>query len=182
MTWDEYFFEICIAVAKKSNCLSRKIGAVIVKDNALISSGYNGPPRNVPHCSDRLKYDKDLLDRFSLKSDKPYTEDTKLTECPRYTLGAKSGEMTYICPAGHAERNAIVQSARNGVSVKDCTIYMNCPVPCFECLKEIINSGIKEIVCTSLNFYDSMGRYLLNNSKDLLVRTYDGEYYKRWKQ
>jgi len=173
---DEYFLNICKAVGAGSKCLSRKIGAIIVYDNSVISTGYNGPPKGITHCSDRLKYDEDL--RIKLNINRIDGDIKKLDTCPRYLLGAKSGEMTDICPATHAEVNAIIQSP---VNVGGCSIYMDCPVPCSGCLKIIINAEIKEIVCTSLDFYDDMSKYLLNDSMNLTVRTYDGEYYKRWK-
>ena len=173
---DEYFLNICKAVGAGSKCISRKIGAIIVYNNSVISTGYNGPPKGITHCSDRLKYDKDLILLLKMRFDHYlYNEDTKLDTCPRYLLGAKSGEMTDICPATHAEVNAIIQSP---VNVGGCSIYMDCPVPCSGCLKIIINAEIKEIVCTSLDFYDDMSKYLLNDSMNLTVRTYDGQYYK----
>ena len=189
---DEYFLNICKAVGAGSKCLSRQIGAIIVKNNSVISTGYNGPPKGITHCRDRLLRDDNLLERLRcIGYDIPEEEgtiwfryndgsvsDAILTECPRYLLGAKSGEMTDICPATHAEVNAIIQSP---VNVGGCSIYMDCPVPCSGCLKIIINAEIKEIVCTSLDFYDNMSKYLLNDSMNLTVRTYDGEYYKRWK-
>ena len=178
---DLYYLDICKTVAKRSKCLSRHIGAVIVKDDSIISTGFNGPARGIPHCSHRLFFDEDLLKRFSTLLDKIYTEETILDTCPRYLLGAKSGTMTDICPAAHAERNAIVQAAKNGVSTKDAKMYMDCNIPCFECLKEIINSGIREVICTSLDVYDNMTKYTLQNAKELIIRTYDGQYYKRWK-
>ena len=149
--WDEYFFEICIAVAKNSKCLSRKIGAIIVRDKTIISTGKNGPPKGVPHCDEATGY----------------------CECPRRRAGYKSGEGLEYCPAGHAERNAIVNAARVGISIDGATMYMTCSIPCKDCLIEIINSGIQEIVVTGFTFYDNLSMWLLSES-DLKVRDYEG--------
>ena len=68
MKWDEYFLDICCSISTKSPCLSRKIGAILVRDNSIISTGYNGPPRGVPHCGhDRFMADHDLRDRKSTR-------------------------------------------------------------------------------------------------------------------
>jgi len=150
MTWDEYYFNLCNAVASNSKCLARKIGAIIVKDKSIISTGYNGPPRGIPQCDNRSGADG---------------------VCPRKALGYISGEGLELCIAGHAERNAIVNAARHGIAVKGSIMYMSCPIPCSPCLVEIINSGIEEIVCTKLSYYDMMGEYLIKNS-ELKIRTY----------
>ena len=112
MTWDEYYLEICHAVAKNSKCLSRKIGAILVKDKSIISTGYNGPPRGVAPCNTR--WDTDLKDL------KP---KDWITACPRYVLGYKSGQGLQLCPAGHAERNALINAARQGIKTKNSIIY-----------------------------------------------------------
>jgi dCMP deaminase len=88
-------------------------------------------------------------------------------------LGYKSGEGLDLCVAGHAERNALINAARNGIAVKGTTIYMNCPIPCKDCLIEIINAGISEIVVTEQSFYDETSKYILDNlTTNLIVRTF----------
>jgi len=160
--WDRYFLDICNVVAENSKCLSRKIGAIIVRDKSIISKGYNGPPRGVPHCG---------LERFNLDSDLNCTmvnmhSDKNISEiCPRKLMGFHSGEGLEWCLASHAERNAIVNAARNGIRVKGTKIYMNCDIPCAECMKEIINAGIEEIICVDLVYYDRLSKFLLDNSK-----------------
>jgi len=97
--------------------------------------------------------------------------------CPRRGKNYESGEGLHLCPAGHAERNAIVQAARLGIKVKGASLYMNCPIPCKDCLIEIINAGIKEVVCEGGKLYDHLSGWLLVNSS-LVVRKYndaDGE-------
>ena len=171
--WDEYFINICDAVAKNSKCLSRQIGAVIVSDKSIISTGFNGPPRGITHCG-RLRYEFDSYlkqtfgDRFE-----EFTDDQLETTCPRKLLGYKSGGGLHICTASHAERNAIVNAARVGIKINGAKMYMNCPMPCSECLKEIINAGIEEIVISDGEYYDDLSRFLIRESYSLKVRTYN---------
>jgi len=173
MSWDEYFLDVCNVVSKNSKCLSRKIGAIIVKDHSIISMGYNGPSRGIPHCGlDRYNKDKYLRDaenngnRLSLFSDKLIG-----ATCPRKLLGFKSGGGLEYCIASHAERNAIINAARHGIKTNKTKMYMSCSTPCHECLKEIINAGIEEVICTSLDRYDEASAYLIENSV-LKIRTF----------
>lgn len=165
-TWDEYFLTVCNAVGENTKCLSRRIGAILVKDKSIISTGYNGPARGIPHCG-LERYMRDPIVRDQL-NDHENISDT----CPRQLMGYKSGEGLDICIAGHAERNALINAARNGTITKDCTMYMNCNIPCSPCLIDIINAGIKEIVVTELVYYDTMGKYILTHS-NLTWRIYE---------
>lgn len=117
--WDSYFHSICIAIASKSPCLSRKIGAILVRDRSIISTGFNGPARGYPHCID---------------------------ECPRKLKGYKSGEGLIECPAAHAEGNCIANAARIGASTINAILYMNCIIPCKDCMVLLVNAGIVEVV------------------------------------
>ena len=174
MTWDEYFLEMCNTVALNSKCLSRKIGTVMVRDKSVVSTGFNGPAKGVPHCDRRHYYDISL--RLLLKK-KGYIND--LEKCPRQILGYKSGEGLEWCTAGHSERNTLIQAAKNGTRTEGCKLYMNCGIPCVPCLIEIINAGIKEIIVTDFDIYDkepSVTEFLLQNS-NLKVRDYQGETY-----
>jgi dCMP deaminase len=144
MNWDRYYLEICEAVALNSKCFSRHIGAIIVRDKVVICTGYNGPPRGFPHCKD---------------------------SCPRRRLGYDSGQGLHLCPAAHAERNAIDQAARLGIATAGATIYMNCPVPCKDCLITLIQAGIEEVVCTDTGqLYDYMSGKLMQY---INVRSFD---------
>jgi dCMP deaminase len=168
MTWSRYFLDICNTVSSNSACLSRQICAVIVRDKAVVSTGYNGPPRGVHHCGgDRVSYDINL--RQALQGGKH-----NLNICPRRLLGFGSGEGLHLCPATHAEANAIVQAARLGVNINHTTMYMNCEVPCKNCLGLIINAGISKIVCTSNKFYDDGSKFIIESS-GLEVSTFDME-------
>lgn len=164
-SWDEYFFNICRQVARNSKCISRRIGAVLVKDNVIISTGYNGPPRGIPVCDKRWELDEE----FSYKYE---SDERKKGICPRRVIGFSSGEGIDICVAAHAEENTILNCARLGIPTKGTTMYMTCGVPCVKCLVKILNTGVSEVVVTKLSFYDESSLYLVNNS-ELKVRLYD---------
>lgn len=137
--WDPYFHKICIAVSSKSPCNSRQIGAILVRDNSILATGYNGPPRKIPHCG---------------------------PVCPRKLLGYQSGTHLELCPAQHAETNTISNSARLGVSTLDSTLYMNTKVlPCKNCWGMLINAGVVEVVVEELNYYDKRSEDLIENSQ-----------------
>lgn len=138
--WDSYFHTICIAVASKSPCLSRQIGAILVRDKSIVSTGYNGPARGYPHCKSSVE------DVVLFGSDL----------CPRRAKGYKSGEGLRLCPAAHAEGNTVANAARNGVSTIDTTLYMNCIIPCKDCAIILVNAGIKEIVIDDATPYHEM--------------------------
>ena len=118
-SWDEYFMEIAHVVAKRSNCSRRQVAAVVVKDNHLLSTGYNGTPRGVKNCFDG--------------------------GCPRCSGHAPSGTRLDECLCVHAEQNAICQAARYGIDVSGSTIYVTIS-PGLTCAKLIINAGIREVV------------------------------------
>jgi len=166
-SWDEYFFNVARQAARNSKCFSRRIGAVLVKDKYIISTGYNGPPRGIPTCDKRWKIDDDFITKYKV----PEGIDPA-GKCPRYVLGAKSGEKMHLCVAGHAEENTILNCARLGISTKDTVMYMTCGIPCSKCLIKIIGAGVKELVVTKHTYYDESSRYLLQNS-DIKVRLFD---------
>lgn len=117
--WDDYFMGIAKVVASRSNCVKRKVAAVIVKDKRIISTGYNGTPRGTRNCSEG--------------------------GCPRCNNFTESGKSLDECLCSHGEENAIVQASYHGISIKDSTIYTTFS-PCLLCTKMIINAGIKEVV------------------------------------
>jgi len=167
---DRYFLDICNAVASNSKCFSRQIGSILVEDNKILSYGWNGPPRKTPHCNERYLYDKEFSDLFE-------PEDRGIRKCPRQTLGYKSGEGLYLCVAGHAERNVLINAAREGIATKGKEMFMSCSIPCTPCLVEIINAGIKQITVIGFYFYDFSAQYLVENSH-LKVRDFEGNYYE----
>ncbi len=134
--WDEYFMELAEVVAKRSTCLRRNIGAVVVKDKRVLATGYNGAPTGLPHCAE--------------------------VGCLRETLGVPSGERQEMCRALHAEQNALVQAARYGISLDGSTIYTTTE-PCSVCAKMIINAGIKRVVYVD-PYPDQLSRQLLDGA------------------
>ena len=118
-SWDEYFMNIAKVVASRSNCIKRKVAAIIVKDKRVISTGYNGTPRGTRNCNEG--------------------------GCPRCNSLAPSGTNLEECLCSHGEENAIVQASYHGVSLKDAIIYTTF-APCLQCAKMIINSGIHEVI------------------------------------
>lgn len=117
-SWDEYFMDIVELVSKRSTCLRRKVGAVLVRDKRILSTGYNGAPTGIQHCGE--------------------------VGCLRKQLDIPSGERHELCRGLHAEQNAIIQAALHGVSIRGSTIYCT-NHPCIICSKMIINSGIEKI-------------------------------------
>ena len=118
-TWDEYFMEITHLVARRSTCLRRQVGAVLVKDKNILATGYNGSPTGVAHCLD--------------------------VGCLREKLGIPSGERHELCRGLHAEQNAIIQAAKHGTNIDNATLYST-TMPCIICSKMIINAGVKRVV------------------------------------
>lgn len=165
--WDKYFRGICEAVASKSPCLSRKVGAILVRDNIVISTGYNGPARGIPHCGhERVMHDDILVKELEKhEGNYSYVPGELRTTCPRKILGYESGEGLEWCIAEHAERNCIASAARVGVSVKDTTLYMNCVIPCKNCLNLLINAGVKEAVVDDVTPYDKYSSLILKHTK-----------------
>lgn len=163
MNWDKYFHDICETIASKSPCLSRKIGAILVKDNSIISTGYNGPPRGCVHCG----ADRTLLEQgtLGLLAD--------LNICPRKLERFKSGEGLHLCPAVHAEMNAVIDAARKGASTLGSTLYMNCVIPCKQCMGILINAGVKEIVVDDDSNYDGLTYLLRTSPMYPIIRTFN---------
>ena len=170
-SWDEYYYNVAIQTARNSKCLSRRIGAVLVRDKTIIGTGYNGPPRGVPHCSVRHRYDVSLLSEYK-NIDKHFDKRVNVVKCPRQLLGYKSGEGLSWCPAGHSERNTLINSAREGISTKNASLFLTCGIPCSACMVEIINAGVVEVVVVNMQYYDSTSKYLLENS-GVKIRMYD---------
>ncbi len=144
-SWDQYFMEIAQLVSKRSTCLRRKVGAILVKDKRILATGYNGAPSGLKHCSE--------------------------TGCLREELKVPSGERAELCRGLHAEQNAIIQSAYHGVSIKGATLYST-TLPCSICLKMLINAGIKEIVYLE-GYPDPLAEKLIAESK-IKLRKYQG--------
>ena len=165
-SWDNYFHQVCLAVSSKSPCLSRKIGAILVRDHSIVSTGFNGPSRGIPHCGhERIMKDEYLIETFNEETSADSRARLRSkTECPRRALSYESGTHMELCPAQHSEVNAISNAARLGVSVLGSTLYMNCIIPCKNCFGSLINAGIVEIVVDDIKVYDKHTQYLIDNS------------------
>ena len=173
-SWDGYFLDICKQVGKNTKCLSKQIGSVLVKDKSIIATGYNGPPRDIPTCSERYTKDKFLIKALAEAG----ISDIDKNVCPRRALGYKSGEGLGWCIAGHSERNCLINAARTGACTMGTILYMDCGIPCGDCFIEIINAGVSEIVCTKLKYYDEKSKYLDCFSK-VKVRVFEHIVYDK---
>lgn len=136
-TWDEYFLGIADLISRRSTCLRRRVGAVLVKEKRILATGYNGVPSKIRHCAE--------------------------AGCIREKLKVPSGERHELCRGLHAEQNAFLQAALHGTSVKDASLYSTTQ-PCIICAKMLINAGIKEIVIRG-DYPDKMSKDLLREAK-----------------
>jgi len=137
LSWDEYFMSVAHLISQRATCKRAHIGAVIVRDNNILATGYNGAPCGLPHCDD--------------------------DNCLIYTSTHPDGTVEKNCMNTiHAEINAIIQAAKHGISIKDADIYITAS-PCINCLKALINVGIKQI------YYDKP--YKIENISDMLHKT-----------
>lgn len=141
-SWDAYFMGITALVAQRSTCTRRMVGAVIVKDKRILTTGYNGAPTGIRHCLD--------------------------VGCLRETMNIPSGERHELCRGIHAEQNAIIQAAFHGVSVKDASLYCT-NQPCTICAKMIINAGIKRIYFRS-GYADALAQEMLYEADVELIQ------------
>jgi len=174
--WDRYFLNICDAVATKSPCLSRNIGAVLVQDRRVVATGFNGPPRGVPHCDeDRTNLDSELRGEFAKSMPTNYNGSIPRRDeiCPRRQLGYSSGTGLHLCPATHAEANCIANAAAVGTYVSGTTLYLNTVIPCRDCLKLLINAGVSRIYPIEPVLYDKWSRYIIQES-DIEIVGYEG--------
>lgn len=146
-TWDEYFMKIVELVKSRSTCLRRHVGALIVKDKRILSTGYNGAPTGCKHCSE--------------------------VGCLREKMNIPSGERHELCRASHAEQNAIAQAAYSGTSIKGGVLYVT-DQPCVLCAKLAINAGIEKIVFKG-DYPDKLSMDLLQEAGIRVVK-YGTEY------
>ena len=185
---DIFYLRLARVIGTRSHCLSRKVGAVVVRDDAILSAGFNGPPRKVSHFDElpittlvhnNVIDEDDFIARMKEHRPENIREDgdgivmvdlSHMTECPRYTLGFESGERLDLCPCAHAEQNAIAQAARDGTSIKGATMYMYFPLggpPCNFCAYNIINAGIIRVVGMSGRKDKGDGRWTLPMFKEV---------------
>jgi len=128
--WDSYFMEIATVVSKRSTCLRRKVGALLVLNKRILSTGYNGAPGGLGHCAE--------------------------VGCIREQLKVPSGERHELCRGLHAEQNAIIQAAVHGVAIEGAVLYCT-HYPCAVCAKMLVNAGIRSLVLAS-NYPDDLAK------------------------
>jgi dCMP deaminase len=139
--------EITRLVASRSTCIRRKVGAIIVKEKKILTTGYNGAPSGLAHCID--------------------------VGCLRDKLGIPSGERHELCRGLHAEQNAIIQAAYHGISINGATLYCT-NLPCIICTKMIINAGITRVVYQG-GYADPLARQMWEESK-VAVEQFQSEH------
>jgi dCMP deaminase len=141
--WDDYFMEIAHVVAKRSTCLRRQVGALLVSGRRILATGYNGPPQGLKHCGE-------------------------LGGCYREKMGIPSGQRQELCRAVHAEQNAVIQAAIHGVALQNVTLYCTTQ-PCVTCAKILINANVRRIVYAG-DYPDEFAAELLEEAGVELVR------------
>ena len=140
--WDEYFMDIAALVARRSTCLRRNVGAVLVRERRILATGYNGAPSGLRHCLE--------------------------VGCMRAQMNIPSGERHELCRGLHAEQNAIIQAALHGVSVKGSSLYCT-NHPCIICAKMIINAGIVRVVIRE-GYRDELAEEMLAEAEIEVIR------------
>lgn len=140
--WDEYFMTLVEDVKERSTCLRRQVGALIVKENRILATGYNGAPTGCTHCEQ--------------------------SGCLREKLHIPSGQRHELCRALHAEQNAFLQASKYGIAVQGATLYVTTQ-PCSLCAKMIINAGIVKVVFKG-EYPDELSLELLKEAKIEMVQ------------
>ncbi len=134
--------DIARLVARRSTCLRRAVGAILVKEKRILSTGYNGAPSGIAHCAE--------------------------TGCLRKSMSVPSGERHELCRGIHAEQNAIIQAAYHGVSLKGATLFCT-NLPCSICAKMIINAGIRTLYYAS-GYTDELSERMLEEASIERIR------------
>ncbi len=140
--WDSYFMQIAELVATRSTCRRRKVGAVLVREKRLLTTGYNGAPSGLAHCLE--------------------------IGCLREEQDIPSGERQELCRGLHAEQNAMIQAAYHGISINGASLYVTCQ-PCITCAKMLINCRVKKIVFHG-DYPDELARQMMTEASILFVQ------------
>ncbi len=140
--WDDYFLDIVGIVANRATCIRRRVGAALVRDRRILSTGYNGAPSGLRHCLE--------------------------IGCLREQMSIPSGERHELCRGLHAEQNAIIQAALHGVGVNGATLYCT-NHPCIICAKMIINAGVVRIVVGG-EYRDRLAEEMLTEADIEVIR------------
>ncbi|KAJ9072122.1 Deoxycytidine monophosphate (dCMP) deaminase [Entomophthora muscae] len=142
-SWDSYFMLLTELACLRSNCMKRRVGCLVVKDNRVIATGYNGTPRNVLNCSEG--------------------------GCPRCNSNSVMGQDLDICLCIHAEENALLEAGRERISGGHAILYCN-TCPCIGCAKKIVQVGVKEVVYSQAYRMDQQTLQLFKSANILLRR------------
>ena len=140
--WPEYFMSITKMVAKRSTCLRREVGAILVKDKRILATGYNGAPSGLKHC--------------------------EAVGCLRKDSSVPSGTRHELCRGLHAEQNAIIQAAYHGSRIQGATLYCT-NKPCVICSKMIINAGIEKVYFEE-GYDDPLADQMLDDARIEILR------------
>jgi len=141
---DTYFMRMADLAATRSTCLRRQVGAVVVREKRVLTTGYNGAPKGLKHCAE--------------------------VGCVRSQNNIESGTRHELCRGVHAEQNAVIQAAYFGASIKDASMYTT-NFPCVMCAKILVNAGIIEVIYKD-DYEDPLSKAIMNESK-VLVRRYE---------
>ncbi len=145
--WDQYFLELAKLVSRRSTCMRRSVGAILVKEKRILSTGYNGAPSGLKHCYE--------------------------VGCLREEREIPSGERAELCRGLHAEQNAIIQAAYHGVPIKGSSLYAT-NLPCSICVKMLINAGIKKIIYGE-GYPDRLARALIKEAGIQIIKFEEGK-------
>lgn len=143
-TWDSYFMRLADLAALRSNCMKRRVGCVIVKDNRVVATGYNGTPRHLTNCNEG--------------------------GCPRCNQGQGSGAALSTCLCLHAEENALLEAGRDRIAGDNSILYCN-TCPCLTCSIKIVQSGIKQVVYAQSYSMDEHSHRVMSEAK-IILRQY----------
>ena len=135
-TWQQYFMEMAVLASRRSTCLRRQVGAVLVKNNQILSTGDNGSPKGISHCAE--------------------------AGCMRLQNSIPSGTMHELCRGVHAEQNAIIQAGLNGSSTHGAVLYCT-HQPCSICARLIINAEIRTVYISE-KYPDKLGEELFREA------------------
>lgn len=141
-TWDSYFMQLANLAALRSNCMKRRVGCVLVRDNRVVATGYNGTPRHLTNCNEG--------------------------GCPRCNNGQGNGAGLSTCLCLHAEENALLEAGRDRIGLTGkCILYCN-TCPCLTCSVKIVQSGINEVVFAQSYSMDEMSHKVMSEAKIVL--------------
>ncbi|MBN2358769.1 MAG: cytidine/deoxycytidylate deaminase family protein [Deltaproteobacteria bacterium] len=146
-SWDDYFMQFALLARTRATCIRRQVGAVIVRDRQILTTGYNGAPRGMKHAAE--------------------------IGCLREQRGIPSGQQVEICRGLHAEQNAIIQAAYQGICIRGAVLYCT-SAPCTTCLKMIINAGIQRVYYLE-PYSDELNARIAEESGIELIRLPAGE-------